>query len=79
MFNVEYKTGQDLDLWIRIALKETIIFNPKVTMIYNKGITNSLSKSEFNDVRYRIFNSFSRLYGGQLCPCKKHFGAARNS
>lgn len=58
-FNNKYTTGQDLDLWIRIALKDTIVFNPKITMTYNKGISNSLSKSEFNDVRYRLFNSFT--------------------
>lgn len=57
-FNNLYTTGQDLDLWIRIALKENIVFNPEITMVYNKGITNSLSKSEYNEVRYRLFNSF---------------------
>lgn len=57
-FNLNYTTGQDLDLWIRIALKATIVFNPRITMQYNKSISDSLSKSEKNEVRYTLFNSF---------------------
>ncbi|WP_458629095.1 hypothetical protein [Winogradskyella sp. PC D3.3] len=58
MFNSKYSTGQDLDLWIRIALNQTIVFNPKVTMCYNKAIVNSLSKSEINDVRFDFLNAY---------------------
>ncbi|WP_439151669.1 glycosyltransferase family 2 protein [Winogradskyella sp.] len=58
MFNPIYITGQDLDLWIRIALKDTIIFHPEQTMIYNKSITDSLSKSEHNEARFALFSSF---------------------
>lgn len=57
-FNSKYSTGQDLDLWIRIALNQTVVFNPKVTMCYNKSISNSLSKGEMNDVRYMLLNSY---------------------
>lgn len=59
MFNPLYVTGQDLDLWIRIALKDTIVFHPKQTMIYNKSITDSLSKSEHNKARFALFSSFT--------------------
>lgn len=57
-FNPEYTTGQDLDLWIRIGLKEPLIFNPKKTMIYNYALENSLGKSEQNLVRLKLFSSF---------------------
>lgn len=58
MFNPIYTTGQDLDLWIRIALKEPIVFNPKITMLYNKSIIDSLSKSENNEARFTLLSSF---------------------
>ncbi|WP_296380992.1 glycosyltransferase family 2 protein, partial [Winogradskyella sp.] len=59
MFNINYSTGEDLDLWIRIALKEQIVFNPELTMIYDKSIEGSLGKNEDNNVRYILFNSFT--------------------
>jgi glycosyltransferase involved in cell wall biosynthesis len=59
MFNPLYTTGQDIDLWIRIALKDTIVFHPKQTMIYNKSITDSLSKNEHNKARFALFSSFT--------------------
>lgn len=58
MFNPIYLSSQDLDLWIRIALKEPIVFNPESTMVYNKSIEGSLGKSEDNDARYILLNSF---------------------
>jgi glycosyltransferase involved in cell wall biosynthesis len=58
MFNSLYSTGQDLDLWIRIALTEAIVFNPRITMVYNKSISNSLSKTEKNDVRFILLNAY---------------------
>ncbi|WP_340154257.1 glycosyltransferase family 2 protein [uncultured Winogradskyella sp.] len=58
MFNPIYLSSQDLDLWIRIALKEPIVFNPKITMIYDKSIDGSLGKFEDNDARFILFNSF---------------------
>ncbi|WP_438964249.1 glycosyltransferase family 2 protein [Winogradskyella sp.] len=60
MFNTAYPTGEDLDLWIRIALKEPIVFHPKQTMIYNKSIKNSLGKIEDNDARFILFESFKK-------------------
>jgi glycosyltransferase involved in cell wall biosynthesis len=59
MFNPIYLSSQDLDLWIRIALKEPVVFNPESTKIYNKSIEGSLGKFEDNEARYMLFNSFS--------------------
>lgn len=61
MFNPIYLSSQDLDLWIRIALKESIVFNPKITMIYDKSIEGSLGKFEDNDARFILFNSFLKF------------------
>jgi len=58
MFNTAYPTGEDLDLWIRIALKEPIIFHPKHTMTYNKSIHGSLGKLEYNTQRLKFLSAF---------------------
>lgn len=58
-FNINYKTGQDLDLWIKFALAYEIVFNATSTMIYNKGISDSLSKNEYNDIRFKIFSAYT--------------------
>jgi glycosyltransferase involved in cell wall biosynthesis len=57
-FNPNYKTSEDLDLWIRFALKYDISFNPKTTMSYKAYIKDSLTKNEFNDLRYNFLNSY---------------------
>lgn len=57
-FDPYLKTAQDLDLWIRIALKYRVSFNPKITMSYKLYIDDSLSKNEFNTIRYNFNNKF---------------------
>jgi glycosyltransferase involved in cell wall biosynthesis len=58
-FNTYLKTAQDLDLWIRFALKYKVGFNPTITMSYKLYVDDSLSKNEYNDIRYDFINSFS--------------------
>ena len=57
-FNCDLKSGQDIDLWIRIALKHEVSFNPKITMAYKFYDHNSLSKKEFNRLRYNFISNF---------------------
>lgn len=57
-FNTKLKTAQDLDLWIRFALKYNTSFNPAITMAYKLHINNSLSKNEYNNMRYEFINSY---------------------
>lgn len=57
-FNPILKTAQDLDLWIRMALKYSVAFNPTITMSYKLHIDNSLSKNEYNEMRYQFINSY---------------------
>lgn len=59
-FNLELKTGQDIDLWIRFALHYKIAFNPTITMRYHNFDINSLSKIEYNDDRYRLINNYNK-------------------
>ena len=58
-FNATLKTAQDLDLWIKMALKYDIAFNPTITMSYIFHADNSLSKNEYNHIRYDFINHFS--------------------
>ncbi|MFG6686200.1 glycosyltransferase family 2 protein [Mariniflexile sp. HNIBRBA6329] len=60
-FNTNYKTAQDLDLWIRFALNYKVSFNPTITMSYKFYIGNSLSKNEknYNYIRYDFINSYN--------------------
>jgi glycosyltransferase involved in cell wall biosynthesis len=60
-FNTSLKTAQDLDLWIRFALNHTVSFNPKITMTYKLYVENSLSKNEYNLIRYNFINSYRKV------------------
>ncbi|KJD32087.1 hypothetical protein PK35_11660 [Tamlana nanhaiensis] len=62
-FKPHLKTSQDLDLWIRFALKHQVAFNPKITMSYKQYVSNSLSKNEshYNEIRYNFISSFSEF------------------
>lgn len=59
-FNTKLKTAQDLDLWIKMALNYSVAFNPTITMSYKLHIDNSLSKNEYNDIRYGFINSYKK-------------------
>jgi glycosyltransferase involved in cell wall biosynthesis len=59
-YDTTLRTGQDLDLWIRFALKFDIAFNPTATMIYNNYDDFSLSKSELNETRYNFISSYNQ-------------------
>lgn len=58
-YNTSLRTGQDIDLWIKIALKYSVAFNPNITMTYNIFDSNSLSKSTYNEDRYQLINSYN--------------------
>lgn len=57
-FNLKLRTGQDIDLWIRYALRYTIVFSPKISMRYHNFDVNSLSKTEYNNERYNLINNY---------------------
>jgi glycosyltransferase involved in cell wall biosynthesis len=70
-FNTNFKTTQDLDLWIRFALQHKVSFNPIITMAYKLYINNSLSKNEYNIMRYDFLISYSKQE--QLNPSLKTY------
>lgn len=54
LFDPRLTSGQDTDLWIRLALKYYFIFNNTVTAKHNKYIEKSLSKSNTIKSRYLL-------------------------
>lgn len=59
-FNTDLKTAQDLDLWIRFALQFKVSFNPSITMTYKFFVDNSLSKNEYNAIRYDFISNYAK-------------------
>ncbi|WMI65925.1 glycosyltransferase family A protein [Aestuariibaculum sp. YM273] len=59
-FNSELEIAEDLDLWVRFALNYEIVFNPVITMSYNKHVKESLSKNEINSTRYNFVNYYKK-------------------
>ncbi len=57
-FNPNLDTSEDLDLWIKLALRYTISFNPCLTMSYRYYIHDSLTKKETNLIRLNFMNSY---------------------
>lgn len=57
-FNLKFRTGQDIDLWIRFALHYKVAFNPNITMRYHNLNTNNLSKIEYNKDRFYLINNY---------------------
>ena len=57
-FNETLDTYEDIDLWIRFALKYPVAFHPKISMQYKIYISNSLTKTENNLNRLKFLNSF---------------------
>src|SRR5690606_38408478 len=60
-FNIDLKTAQDIDLWVRFALNHNVSFNPTITMRYKLYVKNSLSKNEYNIIRYNFINNYLHL------------------
>lgn len=59
-FDVGISSGQDLDYWIRIAIKYPIAIGKNITLIYNYLPNNrSLSKTNINDKALPDFSKFS--------------------
>ena len=59
-FNTHLKTAQDLDLWMRFALQYKVAFNPKITMAYKIHVEDSLSKKEYNTIRYQFISKYKQ-------------------
>ncbi len=57
-FDDRLDTSEDLDLWIKLALRYDVSFNPSLTMSYRSYIHDSLTKKETNLIRLNFINSY---------------------
>lgn len=57
-FDKKIRSGQDVDFFIRAALKVKIAFQPVVTVRYNKTTENNLAKSAFNKDRIYMLSKY---------------------
>lgn len=57
-FNINYDMGEDIDLWIRIALKFPVAFSNQVTAIYNLNADNRISNSNTNLKQFIDLDSY---------------------
>ena len=58
-FTPEVTNGQDLELWIKIAVKHPVAISDTVTALYHYEIENSLAKRNIQTKRLMDFNQFS--------------------
>ena len=59
-FDPKLRTAQDLDFFIRAALKFPVAFHPKVGMRYFKDSENNLAKSKYNVDRLYFISKFKK-------------------
>lgn len=58
-FNQNYNSGEDIDLWIRIALKYSVAFTNEVSVVINSTADNQASKTSINNRRHLDFDTFT--------------------
>ena len=59
-FNINYKNGQDIDLWIRLALKHKLVFSNKTTACYMLDVDNSISQKDILSKTVIDFDIFQK-------------------
>lgn len=57
-FDETISSGQDLDYWIRIALKYPVVISKRVTVFYTLSTKQSLSKTDINNKTLPDFKKF---------------------
>lgn len=60
-FKPAISSGQDVDMWIRIASKHPVAISNKITASYLHYIENSLSKTPILDKKLKDFNDYKQL------------------
>ncbi len=59
-FDPDLRTGQDIDFFVRSALKVPVAFDPKITMRYHKQSENNLGQTHYNNDRIYLIKKFGR-------------------
>ena len=58
-FNVDYNSGEDTDLWIRVALRYPVAFYNKVSSIYKIDVDYSISSSSLSKRKHLDLSAFN--------------------
>ncbi len=58
LFDTSMRSGEDTDMWIRIALKYKVAMDTTTTANYNIHIPNSLSKGAFEEDKLKLVSEF---------------------
>lgn len=59
-FDSQLKTGQDIDLIIRFALKYKLGYNPEITLIYKKQTEHNLSSESALEEKYKYIKKHQK-------------------
>lgn len=76
LFDTSMRTGEDTDMWIRIALTCNVALHNTTTVHYNIHIPNSLSKSTFEADKLKIVSKFTAQEAVNA-PLKKYMDLNR--
>ena len=77
-FDTNIRSGQDTDLWIRLALNYKFVFCSEVSVKHLKTIANSLSKSNYIDDRLKAIEK-NAVYEYNNQSLKKYLDLNRTS
>lgn len=65
-FNEQINFGEDLELWIRLALISKVAFNPKISVSYSTNTQNRLSDLSVSQRKFALLNQFANEELGNL-------------
>jgi len=65
-FNTKVSSGQDVELWTKIAVSNLIAINNKITAIYHFGFPNSLTKTPITKKTLMNFTQFQNAEKSNL-------------
>ncbi|MCB0445477.1 MAG: hypothetical protein KDC68_07490, partial [Gelidibacter sp.] len=60
-FNTNYNSGEDTDLWIRIALKYPVAFDDNVSCLLNLDANNKVTHTKLSQRQHINFDSFNAI------------------
>ena len=58
-FNINVSSGQDVELWTKIGITNSVAINNKSTVIYNFDLPNSLAKTAITKKTLMDFSQFA--------------------
>ncbi len=59
-FNIQYNSGEDTDMWIRIALNYPVAFTNKVSVIHNMDATNKITNHKLSNRQHINIDAYEK-------------------